>query len=64
MVPGVPYTTDGAVHRVEIPAPDHLHEPDDMVIVEPPCHPNEPLKVSDAAAQRLHCLVCGERFDC
>ncbi len=49
---------------LEFPTPDPLNEPDDMVIVEPPCHPNEPLKVPDATAQRLHCIVCGEPFAC
>ena len=47
---------------LEIPTPEPLHEPDDMVIVEPPCHPNEPIKVPEAAAERLHCLVCGVPF--
>lgn len=40
-----------------------MHEPNDMVIVAPPCHPNEPVKVQDAAAAgELHCLICGARF--
>lgn len=45
-----------------IDAPDPLVEPDDMVIVEPPCHPNEPLKVPEDAAEHVFCLVCGGRF--
>lgn len=40
-----------------------LVEPDDMVIVEPPCHPNEPIKVPNEAADHLvHCLICGSTF--
>lgn len=42
--------------------PDPLIEPNDMVIVEPPCHPNEPLKVPEDATHRVHCLVCGMLF--
>lgn len=44
----------------DTPAP--LSEPDDMVIVEPPCHPQEPLKVPNDATERVHCLVCGTPF--
>ena len=33
--------------------------PDDMVMVEPPCHPAEPLKVPEDATGSVHCLVCG-----
>ena len=47
---------------LEIPTPNPLTEPDDMVIVEPPCHPNEPLKVPEEATARLYCLVCGLHF--
>lgn len=46
----------------ESPTPEPLHEPDDMVIVEPPCHPNEPVKVPDDATGRVFCLVCGSPF--
>ncbi len=45
---------------IATPAP--LHEPDDMVIVESPCHPHAPTKVPDATAQPLHCLICGQPF--
>ncbi|MEJ7634026.1 hypothetical protein [Aeromicrobium sp.] len=44
------------------PDSEPLHEPDDMMIVEPPCHPNEPLKVPDEAIDRIHCLICGSPF--
>jgi len=47
---------------VDVPAPAALVEPDDMVIVEPPCHPNEPVKVPDIATAHVHCLICGVPF--
>lgn len=45
-------------------APTPLVEPDDMLIVEPPCHPWEPVKVPQERADSgpLHCLVCGESY--
>ena len=45
-----------------VEAPDPLVEPDDMVIVEPPCHPNEPIKVPEQATEHVHCLICGSSF--
>lgn len=45
-----------------IETPEPLTEADDMIIVEPPCHPNEPLKVPADAANNVHCLVCGTAF--
>ena len=47
---------------LEMPPPDPLVEPDDMVIVEPPCHPSEPIKVPEDSLRRIHCLVCGSMF--
>jgi hypothetical protein len=44
------------------PVPKPLHEPDDMVIVEPPCHVSEPVKVPDDAPSPYYCLVCGSPF--
>ncbi|GAB4659578.1 hypothetical protein MOKP64_18790 [Mycobacterium avium subsp. hominissuis] len=46
------------------PAPMPLHEPNDMLIIEPPCHPWEPVKVPQQRADSglLHCLVCGETY--
>lgn len=38
-------------------------EPNDMVRVEPPCHPLEPLKVGEDWKQPLHCLICGRKFE-
>lgn len=45
-----------------IPTPEPLSEPNDMVIAEPPCHRNEPVKVPESATERLHCLICGTPF--
>jgi hypothetical protein len=42
--------------------PAALHEPDDMIILVPPCHPWEPVKVPEEAAARVYCLICGEPF--
>ena len=39
--------------------PDPLIEPDDMVVVEPPCHPHEPLRVAEGWSSPFYCLVCG-----
>lgn len=47
---------------LDVESPEPPYEPDDMVIVEPPCHPNEPLKVPETATGGVHCLVCGARF--
>ncbi|NEE03851.1 hypothetical protein [Phytoactinopolyspora halotolerans] len=47
---------------LDLPTPEPLHEPDDMVIVEPPCHPNEPVKVPEDSTGHIHCLICGEPF--
>jgi len=47
---------------LDIPAPEPLREPDDMVIVVPPCHPNEPLKVPEEATDSIFCLICAEQF--
>jgi len=47
---------------LDIETPDPLTEPDDMVIVEPPCHPHEPLKIPEVVTERVFCLICGEQF--
>jgi ribosomal protein S27E len=39
-----------------------LVEPRDMVIAEPPCHPNEPVKVPNNSTDAIHCLICGNQF--
>ena len=50
--------------RSNAPAPTPLVEPDDMIIVEPPCHPWEPVKVAEERADSgpLFCLVCGGSY--
>lgn len=47
---------------LDIETPDPLVELDDMILIEPPCHPNEPLKVPANATDRVHCLICGTAF--
>lgn len=47
---------------LDTPTPEPVIEPNDMAIVEPPCHPNEPIKVPEPALDRVHCLICGEPF--
>jgi hypothetical protein len=42
--------------------PAALHEPNDMIILAPPCHPWEPVKVPEETTARVHCLICGEPF--
>ena len=42
--------------------PPTLQEPNDMVIVAPPCHPWEPVKVPDETTGEVHCLICGTAF--
>lgn len=47
---------------LDIETPDPLVELDDMVIVEPPCHTNEPLKIPQSATEHVFCLICGAEF--
>ncbi|MGN9915756.1 hypothetical protein [Micromonospora palomenae] len=42
--------------------PPPLVEPNDMMMVAPPCHDFEPLKVAEDWDQPLHCLMCGALF--
>ncbi len=42
--------------------PEPLAEPDDMVRIDLPCHPEEPLKVDESWDQEVACLVCGIRY--
>jgi hypothetical protein len=48
----------------DAPAPAPLVEPDDMLAIEPPCHPWEPVKVPQERADSgpVFCLVCGESY--
>jgi hypothetical protein len=43
--------------------PTSLDEPNDMIIVASPCHPWEPIKVSEAWDGPVNCLVCGSPFE-
>jgi len=43
-------------------APDPLVERDDMMIIAPPCHQWEPVKVPDKSAAPYYCLLCGEAY--
>ena len=51
-----------SIERSDAEPPLPLHEPNDMQLVQSPCHPWEPMKVADDWSGALHCLVCGERF--
>lgn len=42
--------------------PAALHEPNDMLILAPPCHPWEPVKVPEEATARVYCVICGQLF--
>lgn len=42
--------------------PSPLFEPNDLSIVVPPCHEDEPVKVSSDQPGPFHCLVCGAKF--
>jgi len=46
----------------DTPAPEPLHDDNDMLIVEPPCHTNEPIKVPATVTDRVYCLICGSPF--
>lgn len=50
---------------LEVPAinpPAPLIEPDDMMIVASPCHPDQHAKVLEEWDMPLHCLVCGAAY--
>jgi hypothetical protein len=42
--------------------PEPLIEPNDMIRVDLPCHPEEPLKVAEGWGSEIACLVCGIRY--
>ncbi len=51
--------------ETELTAPGRpvaLTEADDMVRIDLPCHPEEPLKVDDAWDGEVACLVCGIHY--
>lgn len=45
-----------------MPEPEALSEPDDMVRVDVPCHPEEPIKVEEGWEREVACLVCGIHY--
>ncbi len=51
------------VERGDLPEPPAaLHEPNDMTILQSPCHSWEPVKVVETWSEPLHCLLCGENY--
>jgi len=42
--------------------PAALQEPTDMVVVQSPCHPWEPIKIAEEWSAPIHCLVCGAEY--
>ena len=42
--------------------PHPLHEPQDMTAVQSPCHPKEPMKITEDWQDPVHCLICGKKF--
>jgi hypothetical protein len=42
--------------------PEPLTEPDDMVRVDVPCHPEDPIKVDEEWEGEVACLICGIRY--
>jgi hypothetical protein len=57
-----PITIKASLDYKEPEPPSALHEPADMTLVEPPCHPWEPLKIAEDWREPIHCLVCGDAF--
>ena len=51
-----------SVKHNEPEPPPALHEPHDMMLVESPCHPWEPIKLVEDWNAPIHCLVCGQAF--
>jgi hypothetical protein len=45
-----------------LPKPESLTENDDMVRVDVPCHPEEPIKVEEGWEREVACLVCGIHY--
>jgi len=59
---GLTFTANRSVSPAAAADPEPLMELDDMLIVEPPCHPNELVKIPHSATDTIFCLVCGARF--
>lgn len=43
--------------------PSALIEPNDMAILESPCHPWEPVKVPEQLSPPFYCSICGAPYD-
>lgn len=64
-VPGIlAQLSDETGLRVESTSelPEAMVEPNDMDIVQSPCHPYEPIKVPTGHEPPIYCLVCGAAF--
>jgi hypothetical protein len=46
----------------KIAYPEPLIEPNDMVRLDFPCHPEKPIKVAEGWDQDVSCLVCGIQY--
>jgi len=44
------------------PPPPPLVEPNDMTAVASPCHPDEPVKISEIWDGPIYCSTCGQAF--
>ena len=53
----VKVTSKGSMPHTTAPQP--LHEPNDMRVVKPSCHPANPVKVTEGWSGDVHCLACG-----
>ena len=60
-VKGFTFKADNGYSSQEVP-PEPLVEANDMTIVEPPCHPAEPIKIPPGSLASVHCLICGSLF--
>ena len=49
-----------APNKFSPPVP--IQDPDDMTVIEAPCHDFEPIKVQEDLASAFHCLLCGAAF--
>ena len=50
------------VHTDRVPEPEPITESDDVLRVDFPCHPDEPLKLDPLWTQDVACLICGKRY--
>ena len=54
-----PVSIHAETHIEPSAGPEPLFEPDDMVRVDFPCHPGDPLKVQEGWSDPVRCLICG-----